>query len=126
MTAIAAPPSTGATASSASHTRWRDLNRRRIWIVARSDLRQLLEDKGFWMPMVFLGGIFFLIIPTVLLLSITRIGDVEVVSQMSQTLKVLPGSAQAQIQGNSDQGRTAYALAVFLLAPVAIVVPLTI
>ncbi|MGI8709441.1 MAG: ABC transporter permease subunit [Acidimicrobiales bacterium] len=42
------------------------------------------------------------------------------------TLKVLPQSAQSQIQGTSDIGRTAYALAVFLLAPVAIVVPLTI
>ena len=72
--------------------------------------------------MVLLGAIFFLFIPTVLLVSITSIGDVEVVSQMSETLKVLPPSAQAQIEGQSDQGRTAYALAVFLLAPVAIVV----
>jgi ABC-2 type transport system permease protein len=110
----------------ASKQGWRDLDRRRILIVARSDIRQLLEDKGFWMPMVFLGAIFFLIIPTILLLTITQIGDVEVVSQMSQTLKVLPKAAQEQIQGNSDQGKTAYALAVFLLAPIAVVVPLTI
>ena len=106
--------------------RWRDLRWNRVWIVARSDLRQLIEDKGFWMPMLILGAIFFLIIPTILLLTITKIGNVEVVSQMSQTLKVLPQAAQAQIKGTSDQGRTAYALAVFLLAPVAIVVPLTI
>jgi len=105
---------------------WRSLSWTRIRIVARSDIRQLLEDKGFWMPMVFLGAIFFLLIPTLLLLTITRIGDVEVVSQISETLKVLPPSAQEQIRGTSDQGRTAYALAVFLLAPVAIVVPLTI
>ncbi|MCU1497203.1 MAG: hypothetical protein JWM47_1156 [Acidimicrobiales bacterium] len=124
MTALVEP--TRGRADVPARTGWRDLSRKRIWIVARSDIRQLLEDKGFWMPMVFLGAIFFLIIPTILLLTITKIGDVEVVSQMSQTLKVLPASAQAQIQGTSDQGRTAYALAVFLLAPVAIVVPLTI
>ena len=105
---------------------WLDLNWHRVKIVARSDIRQLLEDKGFWMPMVFLGAIFFLIIPTVLLLTITQIGNVDVVNQMSQTLEVLPASAQDQIQGQSPEGRTAYALAVFLLAPVAIVVPLTI
>lgn len=105
---------------------WRGLNYRRIAVVARSDMRQLLEDKGFWMPMVFLGALFFLVIPTILLLVITRIGDINVVSQMSETLKVLPQAAQDQIQGDSDQGRTAYALAVFLLAPIAIVVPLTI
>ncbi|MEZ5204929.1 MAG: ABC transporter permease subunit [Acidimicrobiales bacterium] len=105
---------------------WLDLSWKRVRIVARSDLRQLIEDKGFWMPMVFLGAIFFMIIPTVLLLTITKIGDVKVVSQVSETLKVLPPAAQAQIQGESPEGKTAYALAVFLLAPVAIVVPLTI
>ncbi len=125
MTATAAP-GTPTAAARPDKGGWRTLNRRRIMIVARSDIRQLLEDKGFWMPMVFLGAIFFLIIPTVLLLTITKIGNVEVVSQMSDTLKVLPKAAQDQIKGGSDQGRTAYALAVFLLAPVAIVVPLTI
>lgn len=137
MTAIAEPTKAFATSSSderstngrggrATGTGWRSLNRRRIAIVARADLKQLLEDKGFWLPMVFLGGLFFVLIPTVLLLTITKIGDVSVVSQMSETLKVLPKSAQTQIHGGSPQGRTAYALAVFLLAPVAIVVPLTI
>jgi ABC-type Na+ efflux pump permease subunit len=105
---------------------WRHLNWKRVQIVARSDLRQLLEDKGFWMPMVFLGALFFLVIPTILLLTITQIGNVEVVNQMSQTLEVLPDSAQAQVEGESPTGKTAYALAVFLLAPIAIVVPLTI
>jgi ABC-type Na+ efflux pump permease subunit len=99
---------------------------RRVFIVARSDMRQLLEDKGFWLPMLVLGGIFFLVIPTILLLTITKIGDVKVVAQVSETLKVLPQAAQQQIAGNSPEGKTAYALAVFLLAPVAIVVPLTI
>ena len=123
MTATTAPASAR---RRGARSGWRALDRRRVWIVARADLRQLLEDKGFWLPMVVLGGIFFLFIPTVLLLTITKIGDVSVVSQMSQTLKVLPPAAQEQIQGTSDAGRTAYALAVFLLAPVAIVVPLTI
>jgi ABC-2 type transport system permease protein len=105
---------------------WRSLDRRRIAIVARSDMKQLLEDRGFWLPMVFLGALFFLFIPTVLLLTITKIGDVEVVSRISETLEVLPQSAQDQIKGEDPAGRTAYALAVFLLAPIAIVVPLTI
>lgn len=118
-------PST-ATGSPATVPETPGLSRRRVMIVARNDLRQLVEDRGFWMPMVFLGGIFFLVIPTILLLTITRIGDVEVVNQVSETLKVLPKQAQQQIQGTSPEGRTAYALAVFLLAPVAIVVPLTI
>ncbi|MCB0971066.1 MAG: ABC transporter permease subunit [Acidimicrobiales bacterium] len=124
MTAPATPVATAP--EPATRERWRDLSWHRVKIVARSDLRQLIEDKGFWMPMVFLGAIFFLLIPTVLLLTITQIGNVQVVEQMSQTLEVLPQTAQEQVQGQSPEGRTAYALAVFLLAPVAIVVPLTI
>ena len=38
----------------------------------------------------------------------------------------LPASAQQQIQGDSPEGQTGYALAVFLFAPVAVIVPLTI
>lgn len=124
MTATATP--TTRPAPVASKDGWRDLNWRRVRIVARSDMRQLIEDKGFWMPMLFLGAIFFLIIPTILLITITQIGSNEVVSQVSKTLEVLPQAAQEQVQGTSPEGKTAYALAVFLLAPIAIVVPLTI
>lgn len=98
----------------------------RVATVARTDLKQLAQARDFWMPMVMLGSFFFVLIPAVLLLTITRIGDVEVVNQMSQTLEVLPESARSQIQGNSPEGQTGYALAVFLFAPMAVIVPLTI
>jgi len=94
--------------------------------VARTDLLQLVQAKDYWVPMVALGAIFFLIVPTILLLTITEIGNVEIVSKISRTLEILPPAAQAKIQGTSPSGRTAYALAVFLFAPVAVVVPLTI
>jgi len=97
-----------------------------MWVVARTDLRQLIQSKDYWIPMVALGSLFFFVIPTVLLLTITSIGDINVVQQASQALKILPPQAQAQIQGQSPQGRTAFALAVYLFAPVAVVVPLTI
>jgi ABC-type Na+ efflux pump permease subunit len=102
------------------------LDRARMWTVARTDLKQLIQARDFWIPMVALGSIFFLVVPTILLLTITAIGDVRVVSQVSDALQVLPQQAQDQIQGDTDSGRTAYALAVFLFAPVAVVVPLTI
>lgn len=99
---------------------------RRSWIVARTDLKQLFQAKDYWIPMVALGSIFFLVVPTILLLTITKIGDITIVNQISRTLAILPQAAQRQIQGASPTGRTAYALAVFLFAPVAVVVPLTI
>ena len=104
----------------------KDFSRRRMWVVARTDLRQLIQSKDYWIPMVALGSLFFFVIPTVLLITITSIGDINVVQQASQALKILPPQAQAQIQGQSPQGRTAFALAVYLFAPVAVVVPLTI
>ena len=94
----------------------------RVRTVARTDLKQLLQARDFWVPMTLLGGFFFVIIPLILLLSITQIGRNDIVAQVSETLQVLPPSAQEQIQGDSPEGRTGYALAVFLFAPVAVVV----
>ena len=102
------------------------IDKARLWTVARTDLKQLIQAKDFWIPMLILGSIFFLFVPTVLLLAITRVGNVQVVEQLSTTLEVLPQKAQEAIQGDTDAGRAAYAMAVYLFAPVAIVVPLTI
>ena len=102
------------------------MNWSRTLTVARTDLKQLIQAKDFWLPLTFLGSVFFVLVPATLLFTITSIGDVAVVGQISQTLEVLPEQAQSQIQGNSPEGQTAFALAVFLLAPVAVIVPLTI
>lgn len=103
-----------------------------IATVARTDLKQLLQAKDFWGPMVGLGALFFCVVPTILLFSLTSIAGVEAVEQISQTLEVLPSRAQASIEASTGgdaatpQGQASYALAVFLFAPVAVVVPLTI
>ncbi len=102
------------------------MNWHRTFTVARTDLRQLVMAKDFWMPMGILGGIFFVIVPLGLLLSITSLGDVGAVQNIANTLELLPAQAQEQIKGSTPQGRTSYALAVFLFAPMAVVVPLTI
>jgi ABC-type Na+ efflux pump permease subunit len=94
--------------------------------VARTDLKQLVQARDFWLPMIILGSIFFLFIPALLLFAITRVGDINVVQQISDGLELLPTKAQSAIQGNSDAGRAGYAMAVYLFAPVAVVVPLTI
>jgi ABC-type Na+ efflux pump permease subunit len=98
----------------------------RVRTVARTDLKQLIQARDFWVPMMALGAIFFFLIPMILLLAVTRVGDAHIVQQLSTTLKVLPERAQSQIKGTTGQARAAYALAVYLFAPVAVVVPLTI
>jgi ABC-2 type transport system permease protein len=102
------------------------MNPSRVWIVARTELRQLWQAKDFWIPMALLGAIFFVVVPGILLLTITSIGNVDAVNQISDTLKVLPRAAQDAIPAATATGRTSYALAVYLLAPIAVVVPLTI
>ncbi len=98
----------------------------RVKTIARTDLRQLAQARDFWGPMVILGSIFFVFVPLVLLLAITRVGDIQAVQQVSQALDLLPQQAQDAIRGDTDSARTSYALAVYLFAPVAVVVPLTI
>ena len=101
-------------------------NRRRMWAVARNDLRQLGHSPDFWAPMMVLAALFFVIIPTTLLLTITRIGSVGTVRNVSAALDLLPQSAQEQIRGENPADRTGYALAVYLFAPMAVIVPMTI
>jgi ABC-2 type transport system permease protein len=109
-----------------SQTPRRRLNYGHIWTVARTDLKQLAQARDYWIPMLILGGIFFVFVPTVLLTTITQLGSVDAVSQLSQALEVLPEKAQAAIQGDTEPARAGYALAVYLFAPVAVVVPITI
>lgn len=109
------------------------MNWYRAWVIARTDLRQLIQARDFWIPMLLLGAIFFLFVPTFLLLTITSIGDIDAVQKISGAIDALPPIAQRQIPSHmangdavSSAGRTTYALAVYLLAPIAVIVPLTI
>jgi ABC-type Na+ efflux pump permease subunit len=98
----------------------------RMLVVARTDLRQLLRSKDYLLPMLALGFLFFVAVPFVLLITLTNVDNTNVAVRISESLSILPDAAQERIQGGTPGGRTAYALAVFLFAPVAVVVPLTI
>src|SRR4051794_3032549 len=100
--------------------------RSRLWVIARTELRQLRQSPDFWLPMLILAGLFFVVIPLFLLLAITHVPNEAVVSKVATTLDVLPPRAKEAIQGFSPAGRTSYALAVYLFAPLAVIVPMTI
>src|SRR5436190_8093991 len=117
---------TAATVPVSTRSRRRGIDWSRVKTVARTDLKQLIGARDFWIPMLALGAIFFFIVPTILLLAITRVQDASIVKQLSTTLDVLPAKAQHAIRGNTGQARAAFAMAVYLFAPVAVVVPLTI
>ena len=102
------------------------MNRGKTWTIARNDLRQLRQSPDFWAPMLILAAMFFVVIPTLLLLAITSIGSVPTVQKVSAALDLLPSKAQSAVQGSSPSDRTSYALAVYLFAPLAVIVPMTI
>ncbi len=103
------------------------MNYSRMFTVMRTDLKQLAQSKDFWVPMTLLGGLFFLVIPAILLSLITSVGNIGSIQQVSQALQLLPQSAQAAVPQAASAGtKVSYVLAVYLLAPIAVIVPLTI
>jgi ABC-type Na+ efflux pump permease subunit len=70
--------------------------------------------------------LFFVVIPAVGLSTVTRVRSSDFIEQMNGLLDTLPGSIQAGVAGTTAAGRAAYVLAVYLLAPISVVVPLTV
>lgn len=102
------------------------MNIDRMLTVARIDLRRLFKSKDYWIPMGFLAAVFFVGLPFLLLTIVTSTTSSDLVNKIGEVLQSLPGPVQENVVGDTPAARGAYMLAVYLLAPVAIVVPLTI
>ena len=123
-TTTAAPPP--APASAGVVPRKNRFNWSRMWVVARTDLRSLLLQRDFWLPMALLGSFFFVIVPVFLLGVIGIIGSNDAVQGVANAVQVLPKDAQAAVPDVSPIGKVQFMIAVYGLAPIAVVVPLTI
>jgi ABC-type Na+ efflux pump permease subunit len=99
---------------------------RRAWIIARTDLRQLRSSRDFWLPLAIIAALFFVVLPAVLFLSLATIHDVGVVTKIGDLMGSMPKSIQQQTAGRDPNVQASYALAVYLFAPLAIIVPLTV
>jgi ABC-2 type transport system permease protein len=99
---------------------------RRAWIIARTDLQQLKSSRDFWLPLGIIAMLFFVFLPAGLFLSLTHITDVGVVTQIGNLMGSMPKSIQHQTAGRPPNVQAAYAMAVYLFAPLAIIVPLTV
>jgi ABC-type Na+ efflux pump permease subunit len=95
-------------------------------VIARTDLRQFVQARDFWLPLAIVALLFFVIIPTFLLLIISTIKDVKLVNQLSDVVGSLPASLKHSVKGQKGPVQASYALAVYLFAPLAIIVPLTV
>lgn len=97
-----------------------------IKAVIRIDLYRLFKTKDYWIPLVILGGLFFVVLPAIMLGLLSAVQSSPMVSQIGEIVGTLPATIQQNIQGDTPMARASYAFAVYLLAPIAIVVPLTI
>jgi ABC-type Na+ efflux pump permease subunit len=102
------------------------MNARRAWIVARTDLLQLYRSRDFWAPLLIIAALFFVALPVLLFGSLTRVADQGLVQQIGDLVDTLPASIREQVKGDAPNVQAAYAMAVYLFAPLAIIVPLTV
>ena len=65
-------------------------------------------------------------LPGILLLLITHVSDVRLVKQLSDLVGSLPKQLRTRVKGAPGPAQASYALAVYLFAPLAIIVPLTV
>jgi ABC-2 type transport system permease protein len=96
------------------------------WVIARTDLQQFVQARDFWMPLAVVALLFFVIIPTFLLLIISTIKDVKLINQLSDVVGSLPQEVRHSVNGQKGPVAASYSLAVYLFAPLAIIVPLTV
>ncbi len=94
--------------------------------VVKADLYRLVKTRDYWIPLLILGGIFFVGMPVILLGGIGLVEQNNVVTQIGSIVGSLPDAIQNNLQGETPTARASYAFAVYLLAPIAIIVPLTV
>ena len=111
------------TTTGATHTRKKP---NRAWVIARTDLRQLRQSRDFWIPLAIVAFLFFVVIPALLLTMVVSLNDIQLVHKLSDVIGTLPKSVRQHVKGNRPEVEAAYALSVYLFAPLAIIVPLTI
>lgn len=104
------------------------MNWSRVWVIARSELRQLWQSRDFWLPLLVVALLFFVVLPAILLLAIVNVHAPDLADRIGDVVDALPTGIQeaAEDAGASPNAQASYVLAVYLFAPLAILVPLTV
>lgn len=97
-----------------------------VWFVAKVDLLRLFKSKDYWIPLLILASLFFVIVPAITLFVVGAIDSTGYIEEVGSIIATLPDYIEEKIRGDTPGVRASYAFAVYLLAPIAIIVPLTI
>jgi len=98
----------------------------RALAVAKADLRQLATSRDYVVPMAVMAIFFFVVMPLVVLRIVTTSKADGAVAKVGSLLESLPGPVEENLRGDTPAARVGFAAAVYLFAPIAVVVPLTI
>lgn len=97
-----------------------------VWAIAGVDLRRLFKSKDYWIPLMILAVLFFVVVPFLSLSMLGRLADTSLAGQLSRMVGNLPAGIADSAPVGTPAARASYVIAVYLLAPIAIIVPLTI
>ena len=94
--------------------------------IAGADLRRLFKSKDYWIPLLMLATLFFVFMPLLALGVIGMLADTTIAQQLAGVVDSIPADISRSLPADDPDAQAAYLIAVYMLAPIAIIVPLTI
>jgi ABC-type Na+ efflux pump permease subunit len=94
--------------------------------IASADLRRLFKSKDYWIPLMTLATLFFVLLPLVALSVVGKLANTSMAQQLAGMVDSIPVGISQSLPADDPAAQAAYLIAVYMLAPIAIIVPLTI
>ena len=94
--------------------------------IAGIDMRRLFKSKDYWIPLMMLATLFFVFMPLLALSVIGMLANTAMAQQLAGIVDSIPVDVSQSLPVDDPAAQAAYLIAVYMLAPIAIIVPLTI
>lgn len=94
--------------------------------IAGIDMRRLFKSKDYWIPLIMLATLFFVFMPLLALSVIGMLANTAMAQQLAGIVDSIPVDVSQSLPVDDPAAQAAYLIAVYMLAPIAIIVPLTI
>ena len=77
-------------------------------VIARTDLKQLVQARDFWMPLSVVALLFFVVIPAFLLFVVGSVKNNQLADKLSDVVGSLPKDLQANVHGSKGTAGTVH------------------
>jgi len=94
--------------------------------IAGVDMRRLFKSKDYWIPLMMLATLFFVFMPLLALGVVGMLANTAMAQQLAGMVDSIPVEVSRSLPADDPGAQAAYLIAVYMLAPIAIIVPLTI